>query len=170
MSYAGYRGTITTTGSRGTQGRGDSGYRGTKGTEEQRIRGYKGTAGKQEHWAQRNGWTIATGIEEHRVQRNSGYRGTDGQWVQRYRGTAGIEEQRNSEYRGTLVTAVKWDKTNTKVVIYRIRAHQKNLPILQLKCKIKSELRPCIEQFRNQFSLIHFSVTHSFKKVFILQY
>ena len=40
-------------------------------------------AGKQEHWAQRDG-----------------YRGTV---VQRSRGTVGTEEQRNSRYRGTVV-------------------------------------------------------------------
>ena len=45
--------------------------------------------GQGEH---RDGGTA--GIEEQRVQRNSGYRGTDGQWVQRYRGTVGTEEQR----------------------------------------------------------------------------
>ena len=62
--------------------------------------------------------------------------GTEEQWVKRdsgYRGTVGAEEQRNTGHSGT---AVKWDKTNTKVVIYKIRAHQKNLPILQLKCRI----------------------------------
>ena len=116
------------------------------GTEVQRNSGFRGTAG----------------IEE---QRNSEYRGTEIQTNRGYRGTVGTEEERNTGHSGT---AVKWGKTNTKVVIYRIRAHQKNLPILQLKCRIKSELRPCIEQFRNHFSLTHFSVTHSFKKVFIL--
>ena len=93
------------------------------GTEVQRNSGYRGTAG----------------IEE---QRNSEYRGTEIQTNRGYRGTVGTEEERNTGHSGT---AVKWGKTNTKVVIYRIRAHQKNLPILQLKCRIKSELRPCIE-------------------------
>ena len=157
------------------------------------MRGYKGTAGKQEHWVQRDVGT--TGIEKNRVQRNSGftgtvgteepwvqgnsgyirtmgtgeqrnigYRGTEGQWVQRnnvYKGIVGTEAQRNTGHSGTA------DKANTKVVIYRIRAHQKNLPILQLKCRIKSELRPCIEQFRNYFSPTHFSVTHSLTTVFV---
>ena len=59
------------------------------------------TAGKQEHWAQRDGYrgTVVqrnSGTEEQWVQRNSGYRGTEEQWVQRnsgYRGTVGTEEQ-----------------------------------------------------------------------------
>ena len=89
------------------------------------------------------------GTEE---QRN---RGTEEQWLQRNRGTVGTEEQRNTGHSGT---AVKWDKTNTKVVIYRIRAHQNDLSILQLKCRIKSELRPSIEQFPNHFSLTNFSL------------
>ena len=45
---------------------------------------------------------------------------TERQWAQRdsgYRGTVGTEEQRNTGHSGTVV---KWNKTNTKVVIYRI--------------------------------------------------
>ena len=169
MSYAGYRGTITTTGSRGTQGRGNSGYRGTECTEEQRIRGYKGTAGRNIGHRGTGGQRVSRNTGYRGTgQMDNGYRGTEEHWVQRnsgYRGTVGSEEQRNTGHGGT---AVKWDKTNTKVVIYRI--HQKNLPILQLKCRIKSELRPCIEQFRNHFSLTHFSVTNPLKKVVILLY
>ena len=93
------------------------------GTEEQwiqRISGYRGSVGTEKQWVLRDRGTVST--EEQGVQRSSGYRGT-----------VGTEEQRNTGLSGT---AVKFDKTNTKVVIYRIRAHQNNLPILQLKCEI----------------------------------
>ena len=59
-------------------------------------------AGKQEHWAQRDGRTTAT--EERCVQWNSGYRGTVDtveQWV-----------QRNSGYRGTVDTEEQWVQRN----------------------------------------------------------
>ena len=59
MSYTGYRETITTWGSGGTQGRG------TAGIEEQRNTEYRGSEG----------------IKEQRVNRNIGHRGTAGQRV-----------------------------------------------------------------------------------------
>ena len=120
-------------------------YKGTVGTEEQRVQRYRGTVGTADQWEQR-----ISGYRETEVQGNSGNRGTEEQWVQSYRGTVGTVEQwvqRNSRYRGTVGTkeqrntghsgtAVKWDKTNTKVVIYRIQARQNNLPILRLKFRI----------------------------------
>ena len=62
------------------------------------------------------------------------------QWVKRNIG--------NSGYRGT---------EGQGNICHSGKMGQNELPILKLKCKIKSKLRPCIEQFRNPFSLTHFS-------------